>query len=177
MITLGSKVRVTDPCYHLDTWCAATIENVEEGEYNTRAIYDKETDRVAEILAVHQKYDINKNTKLSWEKTHFDIGVDSGQCGIFNYFHFKEEKDKDDAFEEEHGTVIDSKDWHYGRCCIGTGTDDKAAEIDGLGYVSQSGYGDGSYDLYVAKNERHRIIAFKIVFIEDEEVEEIDNGW
>lgn len=38
---------------------------------------------------------------------------------------------------------------------------------DGLnkGYVSSSGYGDGGYDCYVARNEKNQIVGFKIVFI------------
>lgn len=34
-IKLGNSVMVSDPCYTLDTWCQAKVDNVKEGEYNT----------------------------------------------------------------------------------------------------------------------------------------------
>ena len=34
-ITLGQRVRVTDPCYDLDVWCTGTLDNVKAGVYKT----------------------------------------------------------------------------------------------------------------------------------------------
>ena len=39
--------------------------------------------------------------------------------------------------------------------------------IDGKGYVSSAGYGDGGYECYVSKNEDGKIIAIKVIYIED----------
>lgn len=44
--------------------------------------------------------------------------------------------------------------------------------IDEKGYVSSAGYGDGGYECYVSKNEEGKIVAIKVIYIEDEEDED-----
>ena len=40
------------------------------------------------------------------------------------------------------------------------------------GVVSETGFGDGCYSLYVGKNNEGKIVAASIIFITDEELEE-----
>ena len=42
----------------------------------------------------------------------------------------------------------------------------RAGTIDGKCLVSSSGYGDGMYSLYAARNEDGAIVGLKLVFIE-----------
>jgi hypothetical protein len=47
--------------------------------------------------------------------------------------------------------------------------------IDGLGLVSSSGYGDGGYTCWTARNDAGKVIAIRIEYIteyDDEEMEE-----
>ena len=44
----------------------------------------------------------------------------------------------------------------------------RARTIDGKCLVSSSGYGDGMYSLYSARNEDGDIVGLKLVFIEEE---------
>lgn len=165
MIKLGSKVLVSDPCYEYPTWCTGTVENVKPGNYNTSVIYWKDTDRffngrVAELLAVHESYDVED---LDWEITKADIGVDSGQCGIFDF-----EQVKDIIGHGE----WDEKDKFYAQACACTEDGAKQyQEMNNYGVVSRSGIGDGSYDLYVAYH-KDEVIAIKVVFLMDGEDEE-----
>lgn len=40
------------------------------------------------------------------------------------------------------------------------------------GVVSETGFGDGSYSLYVGKNNEGKIVSASIIFIADDEMEE-----
>ena len=168
MIKLGSKVLVSDPCYEYPTWCTGTLENVKPGNYNTNVIYYKDTDnffngRVGELIAIHESY---TNKDLPWQITEADIGVDSGQCGIFD---FEQVKDIIGAGE------WDEEDKFYAKACACTDDDKQYDEMGNYGVVSRSGVGDGSYDLYVADIDGE-IVGIKVVFIDSEaEEDEYEN--
>lgn len=87
-ITLSDKVRITDPCYDMDVWCAGTLENICPGDflctylYGTVGITDSiSRDSVLSIEVRHKDYTIDP-TEYVPEIT---VGVDSGQAGIFDY--------------------------------------------------------------------------------------------
>lgn len=96
-IELNDKVRVSDPCYNLDTWCAGTLTDVLPGEYDC---YMQKTDckdwgiRVAAIEVRHKDYPNVEPEELE----DIDVGVDSGQAGIYdlNYFTKCKEIDKNE---------------------------------------------------------------------------------
>lgn len=103
-IILSDAVRVTDPCYDMDTWCAGTIENVLPGDFDC---FSQKADtgdwgiRVANIEIRHKDYpDVEPTEWVS----NIDVGVDSGQCGLFDNLYFSslcEDKDEKDEFYEE----------------------------------------------------------------------------
>lgn len=93
-IYLRDKVIVSDPCYEIGTWCQGVLSNVKEGTY--QCSYEKCDGMVSSIKVVHT--DALKSN-LSYTKEEFQVGVDSGQAGIFDYdiyetFHKNEELDK-----------------------------------------------------------------------------------
>lgn len=101
-IELGDKVRVSDPCYDIDTWCAGTLENVLQGKYQC---YSQDVDtgdwgiRVASIEVRHENYLDIEPTELQ----DIDVGVDSGQAGIYDLDYFikaREDKKGEDAWYE-----------------------------------------------------------------------------
>lgn len=94
VIELGDKVRVSDPCYTMDTWCAGTLDNVLFGTYHC---YSQRSDtgtwgiRIANIEVRHEDYLGVEATEVQ----NIDVGVDSGQCGIYDLDYFIEaRKDK-----------------------------------------------------------------------------------
>ena len=101
---------------------------------------------------------------MKWEITEADIGVDSGQCGIYDY----------ESVKDIIGTgESDEKDTFYGQACQCTDADEQYKELNGYGVVSRSGVGDGSYDLYIAKQD-DQVVGFRVVYLnEDEEDEDI----
>lgn len=103
-IVLSGKIRVTDPCYNMDTWCAGTISNVLPGEFScvSRAI---DTglfgERIASIEVRHKDYPDVEPTELVSD---FEVGVDSGQCGFFDNGYFSslcEDREKKDEFYDK----------------------------------------------------------------------------
>lgn len=168
-ITLGKKVQVTDPSYNLDVWCTETIENMLPGEYGTFAtIADRGMlgRRVSELMIAHKSVELGD---LKFIKTVTgDIGVDSGNCGFFDYEKYKEAKETDARFETEHG---DSKIGPFTNKWWSISDNLKAlgGTLDDWGVLSHSGYGDGSYDLYLAYDESGDAIAAKIVYLYNED--------
>ena len=141
-ITLGSQARISDPCYQIDTWCAGTI-NVLAGKY--RCFYQKNSEgRVAVLKIVHKDYDADLAID---EELGIDVGVDSGCCGIYDLEMFKE---------------MASNKTYYDICCNMT----DAVTPDDRAFITSSGFGDGGYTAYVARNENGEIIAVRIPFIE-----------
>lgn len=163
-ITSG-KVVVSDPCYKLGTWCMGTLENVKKGKWTAKILKTNEGDwgnRVAALIATHKDKDFGYDF-CKWEKQTFEVGVDSGQAGIFDSTGFKSDDDNYD----------DPNSW-YRRVCEITLADCGAGIIDNSGVASSSGYGDGGYDCSVIK-ENGKIIAIMIDFgLLQEEEEDYD---
>ena len=107
-IELSDKVRVSDPCYDMDTWCAGTLENVLPGTYHCFTQRVDQGDwgvRIGNTEVRHQDYLNIEPT----EKMDIDVGVDSGQCGIYDLEYFIK------AREDKHG-----EDKWYERVCDNT---------------------------------------------------------
>lgn len=157
-ITLEDEVCVTDPCYDVGTWCQAIL-NVSPGKYKCFVVVTDEGEwgsRVSELHAIKEDV-FNKHEKL--EKIPYKpgpycccIGVDSGQCGIFDAKYYEEHQPDNDYYN--------TNSW-YRKVCELT---NNAGIIDSLGVVSSSGYGDGGYPLFTAE-ENKEIVAMKVVFI------------
>lgn len=109
----SGKLRVTDPCYDKDTWCAGVLENVLPGEWQAEAIVASDSvtrwgGRIAELCIWHKDY-IGKID--AHELTDVDVGVDSGQAGFF-----------DEQFYPEGESTGEYGDLNtfYGKVCDGT---------------------------------------------------------
>ena len=162
-IRLGNKVMVSDPCYGLNTWCQGVLENVLPGIYDCEVEYSDEGDwgvRVSAIEVVHEDCGIYR-----FEMADFAVGVDSGQAGIFDYEYYAQHHT--DCTERPH---VDD-DW-YDRVCDITLAKESAGTIDELGLVSSSGYGDGGYACYIARERNGYIVAIRIEYITEEEEED-----
>lgn len=163
-INLSEEVMVSDPCYSVPTWCQHKLTGVLPGEYFTGVLKSDEGDwgtRIGALVAVHMDYveqDLNWRTVKS-----ADIGVDSGQCGIFSMETYR----NDATFTESPNFKFPGNDqegdvW-YGHMCDRT-LDKEQWGTYANGVVSSSGYGDGSYRLVVAKHN-NKIIGIGIDFL------------
>jgi hypothetical protein len=178
-ITLGKKVVVSDPCYEIPTWCQAVIDNVEPGEYECDVEKTDEGEwgnrcavlRVIKLDSSHKDED--------WEFYPADIGVDSGQCGVFDFDTYRRDSIVPEMEDVENET---GENWNYigwkeegekwyGKICEYTLFPECSHGGYKNGYVSSSGYGDGCYPLYVTRNKNGKIDGFMIIFISDDEEE------
>lgn len=172
--SLGNKVMVSDPCYGTDTWCQGVLENVREGFWDA---YIKITDegnwgeRVAELVAINLDYNdeyAGLTSKDINELQEFEVGVDSGTAGIFDY----------DYYCKYHTDKGADEDWYEDQIIqqFFPGVDDsdneKSVFTEFNGVASSSGYGDGCYDCYVARNEESEIVGIKIIYISNNTDEE-----
>lgn len=200
-IELGEKVIISDPAYNMDTWCIGILNDILPGTYECfyEIIEDNDWGRRIASIEVKNKdyefYDFSENLDA-------EIGVDSGQCGIYDYDYFEKNNQKEDWYsqicnltyiEEENPNYknfyeskyyfdqdIDALKWikEYQKY-----VDDKeistmifsrfaADTFEDKCLVSSSGYGDGLYDAFVERNNDGKIIGIKISFIEEEYMEE-----
>jgi hypothetical protein len=157
----SDKILVSDPCYELekdeDTFKINFIlNNAQQGKWNTWVIIDRENGRNAELIAISDTMSIDCKTLDSnfWSNMHeMAICVDSGQAGIYDAAHFKDDNDNDK--------------WYDMNCKI-TISHEHCAGIIPYGIVSKSGYGDGIYDLFVSKKNK-KIVGVRIVFIDEKQ--------
>lgn len=170
---LGTKVMVSDPCYKLDTWCQCVLENVKSGIWEA---YLKMVDtgmwgvRVAELVTISSEH-CEKHLTIMDEHQEFEVGVDSGCAGVFDYEYYCKCHTKENINEDWYEKQIiqqffpgDVSTWQ------------RSVFTESNGVVSNSGYGDGGYDCYVARNTEGEIVGIRIVYIIEEEVnEEEDN--
>lgn len=209
-IRLDEHVMVSDPCYGLNTWCQGVVKNVLPGEYECLVEYSDEGrwgTRVSAIQVIHVDYE---EYALHEEREQFEVGVDSGQAGIFNYgyyaTHHNDCNERPHVDEGWYDAVCDLtysykanpnyEPFNYPRPDNATAeqilarweayndwldSDSSRKEIgysdgntiDNLGFVSSSGYGDGGYNCYTARNQDGKVVSIRVEFIsnceEDEE--------
>jgi hypothetical protein len=172
----SKKLVISDPCYNREVWCMGTLDNVLNGTWASRVTVFDEGDwgmRVGYLIAFHESYVTDHNSIL-WLPEKFDVGVDSGQAGIY-----------DEA--EYHGGEDDFGDegWYDINCNVTLGKNrlaiSRQAGVINGGVVSNSGFGDGSYVCSTLKVKDlalvDQIVAVRIDFgLEAEEAEDEDNG-
>ena len=164
-VSLGTKVMVSDPCYRLKTWCQGVLENVKAGIWNAYLRMSDEGEwgiRVAELIVIHSEC-AKTNPIVIDELQTFEVGVDSGCAGIFDYDYYAKYHTEDETNRNWYDTIIckqffpthEQSGW------------ENSIFTDSEGVASSSGYGDGGYDCFVSRNDEGEIIGIKIVFIDD----------
>lgn len=173
-IQLSNDVIITDPCYTEDTWCLTRLNNVLPGSYVCAADHDSSTDRIAMLRITHQDYITGKKARLTYEHV-ADIGVDSGQAGIFCMTSYRDDaydipipEDKSSSWIVDQGPTegYPGQYW-YNRVSSYTFTKDDWGAYD-RGVLSRSGWGDGVYPVTIAK-DGDQVISIQIQFMFDDE--------
>jgi len=152
----GATILATDPCYSRGTWCQEVVDGVLPGTWNAYSLKQSLKlwgTRTAVLVSHHAEHPV-KAWSTCWEHLSSGIGVDSGQAGLFDAQRFPA-KDVGD-FEE--------KESFYGRCCSITLAEPSAGAVP-EGFVTESGVGDGEYDLLVQRDLAGHIVAMAIIFL------------
>lgn len=154
-ILLSDRVIISDPCYDIGTWCTGTLDNVLPGPYVVK--YDMNESfglRVSALAVIHEDY---TSSEYEWEEIeNAYIGVDSGECGIYDSKFFetiKSDKEIDKKFYDISSNYQFPDVYVVNASCV----------------VSRSGYGDGGYPLYVARNNEGKVIGISVQYIFDDE--------
>jgi hypothetical protein len=106
-----------------------------------------------------------------WEE-HSEIGVDSGQAGIFCETSYRNDTIAESIETPRGRFELDFNDgegdkW-YGKMCNFTLSDDQYGIYE-TGVVTSSGIGDGGYPLEVIKERNGYIVGMRITYLFDEE--------
>lgn len=92
----STVLRISDPCYNENVWCAGTVSNVLPGLWKARVtkidLEDGWGNRCRKIVAVHTDF---SKTDFMVEQLPIDVGVDSGQAGIFDDQLYQVDYDED----------------------------------------------------------------------------------
>jgi hypothetical protein len=178
-IKLSNNVRVSDPCYSDDVWCKTRLTDVYPGEYNVITETSDEGgwgERISRLTVIHRLYDMESFDESNWVE-HSEIGVDSGQAGIFCESSYRNDEIVESITTPEMDFVLPYDDspgdkW-YETICKFTLVEPRWGSYD-TGVVTSSGYGDGGYPLEVIRNNENEIVGMRITYIfpEDEEYEE-----
>jgi hypothetical protein len=142
IVEFSGKVVVADPRYDRDARYVQTGFPVLPGRYHVYTVHSHIEDVdtcVAALLFRHE--DCDQIPFHGWKDVEAEIGVDSGQCGVFDESIFPQSKDRA------------AKETLYKECWDITSFDDQAGILQSRkGAVSSSGYGHGSYNLSVIKH-------------------------
>ena len=159
---LGSgELIVTDPCYDKPDFNGKG-SSASGGIYQAQAqsgkwdSFTRESDqgewgiRVAELYAIHEKYDIRS---LAVVNLNAEIGVDSGQAGIFDNQTYQGRIEDGDEYERISSHTLNGS----------------LAGCVEYGCVSSSGFGDGGYILFGAHVD-NRLVYAHIIYMYDDKV-------
>ena len=166
---------VSDPCYELGTWCQGVVRHAKNGTWEAE-INSKDCgewgERTEELFCRCCGVDAVRHAKAS-----FEVGVDSGQAGVFDEAHYRNDEEaegyKDFKFEYKTSPLCPDEPW-YSLCCDRTLGLEEGAGVIPFGAVSTSGYGDGCYKAELGYDADDNVVSVRITFLGDEEEEDED---
>ena len=143
------KIFVADPSYDYGDCGTVLLKKVLSGKYFANVT--TADNLITSLKICHSDF---KNCDLNFERCGV-ISVDSGQAGFFdkNYFIKKQ------------GGEVGELNSLFGFSCAVTSSPKQAGIIHKKGVVSSSGFGDGLYHVFVAKNSANKIVSAYIAFI------------
>lgn len=175
----GDEVFLTDPCYSLDTWCTAKAV-LPKGTYNC---YSRTYEgRISSIFLLEENFDSKKELYLvDIDNPIGNLGVDSGQLGIFNLDKYRKAVSKEvfekslegdfpyEGWKNKWDENKSDKDKFYDCCCNYTLQKGRCGIIEDVGFVSSSGWGDGSYVAFYLTDFNEKRVGIQVIFIDEDE--------
>tara|TARA_B100000287_G_scaffold367552_1_gene363382 strand:- start:1136 stop:1687 length:552 start_codon:yes stop_codon:yes gene_type:complete len=133
----SDTVCATDPCYGRGTWCGEFDVKVKPGTYVGKTI----TGEFGSWGSRNWRLTATKeNEEIKEWEFGAALGVDAGRMSIYDSEHYDE--------------MNESDSWMR-----------RGSHADPHGFVVSSGVGDGSYHLFVGKNEKGESVALSVVFL------------
>ena len=164
---------LSDPCYMLETWCSARVCAKKGRWYAFVAKVDAGDCwgiRNAILFAVHEDH-IGENVDPLYydELLSSDVGVDSGQSGIYDEAYYRHDeviKHLVDVYWGNEKPICTEEPWYSANCA--RTLQKPHAGIVPHGCVASSGFGDGCYNAYGVKDANGECTHISIVFIPPE---------
>lgn len=183
-LMFDGEIIIADPCFEYDEEVVVEKLNVKSGLWhgyvyrqnqNTKQNPDM---RNTMLVSLHDEV-VNMPYKL-W-KNKGRVSVESGQAGIFTKESYRNDKLVEENIDREElkykmDVAPEGGKW-YEYASNGTLDTDIDADCVLDGFISSSGYGDGSYDIFVLENKDKEIVGIKIEFMykrEDEHRNDIN---
>jgi len=171
LIVEKNHVYVSDPCYIGEHQHLVEKVEIENGEYNTFVSVDTKSKRIASLYIILEGYEEEPLTN----ELECVIGVDSGQAGIFtselphvSLQDIQDSCNKEFPYEDWRNEFTDQDsevDKFYKVCCNHTLSNNEFGNINTIGVVSRSGYGDGAYDVFKLVDEEGFTVGLEIKYI------------
>jgi hypothetical protein len=169
----------SDPCYiHPDlggVWCQGIVDNVKNGTWIAEVIETDEGDWGKRIALLGIKHKDVDEPDANVDIMNFAGGVDSGQFGFFDKDFYRNDELTKDLDKENFGENYDTQEgdtWYRACSKLTLGNDQWGVLPNGV--VSSSGFGDGSYDVYGAKDGSGEYVYFSVIFIHEEDEEDFE---
>ena len=147
-VELGDEVKISDPCYGTVVWCSGECENIEAGIWDCYIAMTEDCSNPAYLVMCKDGYqfDIPKEIEMA------SIGVDSGTCGVYDL----------DYYEKYHSERDVDEDWYHRNVMSWCMKDRAFICEEGMGFVSNTGYGDGCYYFLTERNTKGRVVRMAI---------------
>lgn len=164
----------SDPCYEhpyeeyndYEYIKSFRLDDIKKGTWNAYVRFIK-CDKIGTIYVFHNSIDEDQYTTLKWKKLNKSVTVDSGQMGIYDNDHFRNDKDTEGMIVTGYPVTDKIGDRWYGLCCKTTNCDDHAGCVAG-GIVCSTHWKSNMYSAH-ACFEKNKVIAAKIIVISPEE--------
>lgn len=173
-----SSLVVTDPCYIenkedivKNADAILKFNNAKKGKWN---VWAKSEKNVTHSL-VAQSADCGDHLSFSQMRLFGSIGVDSGQAGIFDEDMMCVPPDLNLFIDPD--KIIDKDNMWYSICCDVTLYSDSGHGTIPGGAISSSGYGDGSYSVYVRKDDNGVVECIHIDFVTEDDEDDEDEEY
>jgi len=167
---LSGFVDISDPCYEPSVGCRASKLPTKNGTYIATVIKRESGEDQGRCMVLEA---VLEDATGVWVESDHDIGVDSGQAGIFDSKRYRIDeigrKWKAKQPKNNNRNICENEPW-YSMCCDIT-CGDKQAGVIPYGVVSSSGYGDGSYSFWM-RMDSGLATGFRIIFIDSEKEQE-----
>lgn len=160
-IKLGTITFISDPCYNKNTWCTGEV-NTLPGEYIVQEITEKGKYPILKgVFVVHSSQYGKIGYNQCCEDSLIDVGVDSGECGIY-----------DSEKYPQNGIEVDSSKSNESYAIYRTPDGDWGVTASNFG-------GDGSYKAYLHRNGDGKVDAIYLDFSMDDyaEDDEEEEDW
>jgi len=171
---VSGSLFLSDPCYDIITWCTGKLDRASIGTWRALSFTKKVDSWGERVWELEVFKEGSSHEALTWTKLNCEIGVDSGQAGIFDLAHFQDSSVITDKTPLADYIREEDEKW-YSMCCAVSHSEkvpSKHAGVIPYGVNSSSGYGDGDYSAYAKTDAVGNVVAVKIVFIGEDEEEE-----